>query len=221
MIPHTIRVRGRAEAIAVGKIVCMGRNYVDHISELNNKRPAEPMFFIKPATALCSLTRPIVLPHYSQKVRHELELALLIGTTFKNATPAANLLEVIDAYGVAIDVTLQDLQDRCKKNGHPWEIAKGFDGSCPVSEFVPKAHIANPQELRMRMTVNGEVRHDDTTQLMIWPIVEILAAASKYFTIEEGDLVLTGTPAGVGPLNKGDALEMEISGLGVHRTKVE
>ena len=221
MVPHTVRVQGRADPVVVGKIICMGRNYVDHISELNNQRPAAPMFFIKPATALCSLADPIVLPSYSQKARHELELALLIGKTFKQAKPSPDLLEMVAAYGVSLDVTLQDVQDRCKQNGHPWEIAKGFDGSCPVSQFVAKANIANPQDLHMRMTVNGELRHNDSTKLMIWTIVEILAAASTYFTIEEGDLVLTGTPAGVGSLNHGDVLEMEIAGLGVHHSSVE
>lgn len=217
---HTVQLKGRSEPIEVGKIICIGRNYVDHIHELNNERPTSPMFFIKPATALAPLEEPIRLPSYSKKVRHELELALLIGSQLRHCREE-DVYPAIEGYGAAIDVTLQDVQDRCKEKGQPWEIAKGFDGSCPVSQFVPASEVPNPQDLRISMKVNGEQRHNDTTRLMIWKIPEIVTSASRYFTIEPGDIVLTGTPAGVGSLEPEDRLEMEIEGVGRFRSTVE
>jgi len=220
MRAHTVRMRGRSEPIEVGKIVCIGRNYVDHIAELNNERPASPMFFIKPATALTPLEEPIRLPSYSNKVRHELELALLIKTPLRHCREE-EVYAAVDGYAAAIDVTLQDVQDRCKEKGQPWEIAKGFDGSCPVSEFIPAGEVYDPQDLLISMRVNGEQRHNDSTRLMIWKIPEIVASASQYFSLEPGDIVLTGTPAGVGSLEPGDELEMEIRGVGKFRSTVE
>lgn len=220
MIKHTVKMKGRLEPIEVGKIVCIGRNYVDHIAELNNERPAAPMFFIKPRTALTPLEEPIRLPAYSKKVRHELELALLLGKTLFHCSEE-EVFAAIDGYAAAIDVTLQDVQDRCKEKGHPWEIAKAFDGSCPVSEFVPAAEVSSPQDLMISMKVNGEQRHNDSTKLMIWQIPAIVASASQYFTLEPGDIILTGTPAGVGSLEAGDRLEIEIQDVGRFTTTVE
>jgi len=219
MSTHTVVLTGRPEPVAVGKIVCIGRNYVAHIEELNNEPPGAPMFFIKPATALARLEDPVRLPAYSQKARHELELALLIGRELRHARED-EVMAAVEGYGVAIDVTLQDVQDRLKEKGHPWEIAKGFDGSCPVSPFVPAAQVPDPQNVLITMRVNGELRHNDSTSLMIYPIRTILAAASAYFTLEPGDIVLTGTPAGVGSLEAGDRLEMEIEHVGRYATTV-
>jgi acylpyruvate hydrolase len=217
---HTVKMKGRSEPIEVGKVVCIGRNYVDHIKELNNERPASPMFFIKPATALCPLEEPVQLPSYSKKVRHELELALLIKSRLQHCTEA-DVYPAIDGYAAAIDVTLQDVQDRCKEKGQPWEIAKGFDGACPISEFVPADQVKDPQDLMITMNVNGEQRHNDSTKLMIWKIPEIVASAAQYFTLEPGDIILTGTPAGVGSLESGDRLEMEIQDVGKFTSTVK
>ncbi|MDH5753173.1 MAG: fumarylacetoacetate hydrolase family protein [Deltaproteobacteria bacterium] len=213
MSKHTVQLQGRAEPVSVGKIVCIGRNYAAHIKELGNERPESPMFFIKPATSLCPLSEPVVIPPYSKSARHELELAALIGKTLKNCDEA-QVLDAIDGWALALDVTLADVQERCKSKGHPWEIAKAFDGSCPISEFVPAASVTDPQNLMLSMRVNGEQRHHDSTSLMLWSIPELIAAASGYFTLEPGDIVLTGTPAGVGPLEPGDILEMEIEQVG-------
>lgn len=219
MAKHVVHIKGRSEAVEVGKIVCIGRNYVDHIEELKNERPSAPMFFVKPATALVPIEKPIRIPSYSKKARHELELALILSKKLfqckdEEAFPA------VGGYAAAIDVTLQDVQDRCKEKGHPWEIAKGFDGSCPISQFVPASAVPNPQDLMIRMHVNGKQRHNDSTKLMIWQIPAIVAAASQYFTLEPGDIVLTGTPAGVGPLESGDRLEIEIDHVGKFTTTV-
>ena len=126
----------------------------------------------------------------------------------------------IAGYAVALDVTLQDVQDRLKEKGHPWEIAKAFDGACPISTFVPAAEVGDPGDLKITMRVNGELRHNDSTKLMIFKIPAIIAAASQYFTLEPGDIVLTGTPAGVGSLEPGDELDMEIQQVGHYRSTV-
>ncbi len=219
MTIHHVKMKGREEPIPVGKIVCMGRNYVAHIEELNNEPPGAPMFFIKPATSLAPLEAPIRIPPYAKKARHELELALIMGKKLFEAGED-EVYPAIDGYAVAIDVTLQDVQDRLKEKGHPWEIAKGFDGSCPISQFVPAADVKDPEDLMITMTVNGEPRHNDSTKLMIYKIPQIVAAASQYFTLEPGDIVLTGTPAGVGPLEPGDKLEMEIAQVGKYSSSV-
>ena len=219
MAIHTVTLQGRKEPIPVGKIVCIGRNYVAHIEELKNERPTAPMFFIKPTTALQPIEQPVRIPPYSKKARHELELAALIGKTLHNAKES-EVYPAIQGWAVALDVTLQDVQDELKKKGHPWEIAKGFDGSCPISPFVPASQVPNPQDILVRMRVNGELRHNDSTKLMIWKIPELIADASRYFTLEPGDIVLTGTPAGVGPLEPGDELVMEIEHVGIYHSKV-
>ncbi|HEX9842266.1 MAG TPA: fumarylacetoacetate hydrolase family protein [bacterium] len=219
MSKHTVVLKGREDPVEVGKIVCIGRNYVDHIKELNNERPSAPMFFIKPTTALQPLTAPIHIPGYSKAARHELELAVLIGKTLRNCTQE-EVYPAIEGYAVALDVTLVDVQEKCKQKGHPWEIAKGFDGSCPISPFVPAAQVPDPQDVLVRMQVNGELRHNGSTRLMIWKIPELIADASRYFTLEPGDIVLTGTPAGVGSLEPGDELEMEIEHVGIYHSRV-
>jgi acylpyruvate hydrolase len=219
MAEHVIQIKGRNDPIPVGKIVCIGRNYFDHIEELKNERPSAPMFFIKPATALVGIEKPILIPSYSQKARHELELALILNRNLYRCKEE-EVFPAVGGYAVALDVTLQDVQDRCKEKGHPWEIAKGFDGSCPISEFVPSSDVPDPQNLMITMRVNGKLRHNDSTKLMIWPIPAIVASASQYFTLEAGDVVLTGTPAGVGPLESGDHLEMEIERVGKYTTTV-
>jgi len=219
MAQHFVTLQGQKDPIAVGKIICIGRNYVAHIEELKNQKPSQPMFFIKPATALQPLEQPIRIPPYSNECRHELELAALIGKTLRNCKKE-DVLPAIVGWAVALDVTLVDVQERCKKAGHPWEIAKGFDGACPCSPFVPAAKVPNPQDLMIDMKVNGQQRHHDSTKLMIWDIPTMVADASQYFTIEPGDIFLTGTPAGVGTLVPGDALEMEIQSVGKYKGSV-
>lgn len=219
MAQHVVRLKGQKEPIPVGKIVCIGRNYVAHIEELKNQKPSQPMFFIKPATALQPIEQPFRIPPYSNEARHELELAALIGKTLRNCKKE-DVLPAIIGWGVAVDVTLVDVQERCKKAGHPWEVAKGFDGSCPCSDFVPASQVPNPQDLMIDMKVNGQQRHHDSTRLMIWDIPTMVADASQYFTLEPGDIFLTGTPAGVGPLVPGDKLEMEIQGVGKYYSTV-
>ncbi|MBU5614337.1 fumarylacetoacetate hydrolase family protein [Geomonas azotofigens] len=209
----TAQLIGSAEPVRIGKILCIGRNYADHIKELGNETPERPVIFTKPATSVIGAGEEIVIPAYSSDCHHEAELALLIGRKGRDI-PAADALSYLAGYAVAIDLTLRDVQAELKKKGLPWDIAKGFDTACPLSPFVPAAQVADPHQLRITLTVNGEKRQDGGTDLMIHRIPELLSYLSSIFTLEPGDLVLTGTPAGVGPIKSGDRVVAEIAGVG-------
>ncbi|HGY0162380.1 TPA: fumarylacetoacetate hydrolase family protein [Klebsiella pneumoniae] len=174
----------------VSKVVCVGSNYAKHIKEMGSATPEEPVLFIKPETALCDLRQPLVLPEGLGSVHHEVELAVLIGST------------------------LRDLQAKMKKAGQPWEKAKGFDNACPISGFIPAAEFhGDPQNTSLSLKINGEVRQQGTTADMIHRIVPLIAYMSRFFTLKAGDVILTGTPEGVGPLHSGDELEVGFNGL--------
>jgi 5-carboxymethyl-2-hydroxymuconate isomerase len=203
----------------IGKILCIGRNYSDHIKELGNPTPDAPVIFIKPASSVIGEGEAIVIPPYSHDCHHEAELALLIGRKGKDI-PVDQAMEAIAGYGVGIDLTLRDVQSELKKKGLPWEIAKGFDTSCPLSAFVEASGVADPQNLQIRMTVNGEVRQDGNTSMMIHRIPFIISYMSGRFTLEPGDVILTGTPAGVSRIVSGDRLMAEIPGVATLRVAV-
>ncbi len=204
----------------IGKILCIGRNYAEHIKELGNETPEAPVIFTKPATSVIGDGGAIVIPPYSRDCHHEAELALLIGLEGKAISPAG-ALEYVAGYGVAIDLTLRDVQAELKKKGLPWDIAKGFDTACPLSEFVPAARVKDPQDLQIRLTVNDELRQDGNTRMMIHPVAAIISYISGIFTLEPGDVILTGTPAGVGPIRSGDRLVAEIPGVAFLRVSVK
>ena len=203
----------------IGKILCIGRNYSEHIKELGNPTPEAPVVFIKPASSVIGEGEAIVIPRYSHDCHHEAELALLIGRKGKDI-PVDRAMEYIAGYGVGIDLTLRDVQSDLKKKGLPWEIAKGFDTACPLSAFVEASGVADPQNLRIRMTVNGEVRQDGNTSMMIHGIPAIVSHMSARFTLEPGDVILTGTPAGVSRIVSGDTLAAEIPGVATLRVTV-
>ena len=209
----TANVIGSEECYRIGKILCIGRNYVDHIKELGNEMPQRPVIFMKPASSVIGEGEEIVIPSYSSDCHHEAELALLIGAGGKDI-PAAEAMGHIAGFGVAIDLTLRDVQAEQKKKGLPWEIAKGFDTACPLSAFVPAAQVAEPQDLRITLSVNGEPRQDGSTALMIHRIPELVSYLSSIFTLVPGDIILTGTPAGVGPIKSGDQVVAGIAGVG-------
>ncbi|GFO69458.1 acylpyruvase [Geomonas limicola] len=209
----TAKLKGSAEEIRIGKILCIGRNYVDHIKELGNEMPERPVLFMKPASSVIGEGEKIVIPSYSSDCHHEAELALLIGTGGK-AIPVESALSHLAGFGVAIDLTLRDVQAEQKKKGLPWEIAKGFDTACPLSEFVPAASVANPQDVLITLSVNGEPRQNGSTALMMHRIPELISYLSGIFTLEPGDIILTGTPAGVGPIKSGDTVVAEIAQVG-------
>jgi acylpyruvate hydrolase len=213
------RIAGTDRNYPIGKILCIGRNYAEHIRELGNETPEAPVIFMKPASSVINDGDEIVIPPYSRDCHHEAELALLIGREGKTI-PAERALEHIAGYGIAIDLTLRDVQAELKSKGLPWEIAKGFDTACPLSEFIPADRIADPQNLLIRLTVNGTVRQYGSTSLMIHPIPAIISYMSGIFTLEPGDVILTGTPAGVGALDSGDSVVAEIAGVGSVRVTV-
>ena len=210
---HTVTMQGWSQPIAVGKIVCVARNYAEHAAELGNPVPEQAVLFIKPASSLLADGGTVIIPGYARECHHEIELAVLIGRTGKAITPEQALNNVA-GYGVALDLTLRDVQANLKAKGLPWEIAKGFDTACPLSAFVPAAQVADPQQLNLRLTVNGEVRQDGTSAHMLRSVAQLISEASGYFTLEAGDILLTGTPAGVGPIRSGDRLEAVIEGVG-------
>jgi 5-carboxymethyl-2-hydroxymuconate isomerase len=196
----------------IGKILCLGRNYVEHIRELGNETPDAPLIFIKPASSVIGEGEAVVIPPYSRDCHHEAELALLIGRKGKDI-PEERAMEHVAGYGVAIDLTLRDVQAELKKKGLPWEIAKGFDTACPLSDFVEASRVPDPHDLRVHMTVNGETRQNGHTSMMIHRIPAIIRHMSACFTLEPGDVILTGTPAGVSRILPGDRLSAEIPGV--------
>ncbi len=210
---HAVRLKGTVKNLRVGKVVCLARNYSDHIKELGNETPDKAVLFIKPSTSVIGDREPVIIPGFSQDCHYEVELAVLIGKWGKNIA-AKEAMAHVAGYGVAIDMTLRDVQNELKKKGLPWEIAKGFDTACPLSDFVPAGDVENPHDLRITLKVNDQMRQDGSTAQMMRRIPEIIQAVSAVFTLEEGDIILTGTPAGVGPVKSGDLMTAEIEGVG-------
>lgn len=209
----SITLENAEKPIRPGKIVCLGRNYAEHIKELGNDTPDQPVIFIKPATSIIADGETMIIPSYSKDCHHEAELAVLIGKKGKNIAEA-EAMTYVAGYGIAIDMTLRDVQADLKKKGLPWEVAKAFDTSCPLSPFVAAATIADPHQLAIRLWVNDELRQDATTALMMRRIPQMICEISAIFTLEEGDVILTGTPAGVGPVKAGDRMRAEIEAVG-------
>ena len=187
------------------KILCIGRNYADHISELNNERPSEPVIFLKPDTAILKDNEPFYYPDFSNDIHHEVEIVLKINKVGKNIE-AKFAHKYYDEIGIGIDFTARDVQSKLKEKGLPWEKAKAFNGSAPISGFVPKTRFPDLQNLNFHLEVNGDVRQKGNTNLMLWNFDEIIAEISTYFTLKTGDLVFTGTPAGVAKVIIGDKL---------------
>ncbi|WP_428943207.1 fumarylacetoacetate hydrolase family protein [Pantoea sp. FN060301] len=199
----------------VSKVVCVGSNYAKHIREMGSATPTEPVLFIKPETAICDIRQPISIPKDLGAVHHEVELAVLIGATLKHSSEE-HVAQAIAGYGVALDLTLRDVQAGCKKAGQPWEKAKAFDGSCPLSGFIPLSELgADPQAIALKLEVNGELRQQGSTQEMIHKILPLIAYMSRFFTLRAGDVILTGTPEGVGPMHSGDQLAISLGGHGI------
>lgn len=195
--------------LPVGKVVCVGRNYAEHARELNNAVPAEPMLFIKPATAQVRMEEPFVIPRGQGACHVETEMALLIGETLTKGDDA-QVLPAIAGVGIGFDLTLRDVQNNLKLQGHPWEKAKAFDGSCPLSVFVSAEGLVW-SDVSLQLVRNGQLQQDGNSRDMITPVAELLGYICQFFTLRPGDVVMTGTPAGVGPLESGDKLEARLS----------
>ncbi len=210
---HQVKVIGDTKTYLVGKIICLGRNYLEHIRELGNKVPERAVIFCKPASSLLQDGGAIKIPEYSNDCHHELELALLVGKSGKNI-PEERALSYLSGYAVALDLTLRDLQSELKNKGLPWEIAKGFDTSCPLSDFIAADSVSDPNKLELCLQVNGEIRQQGNTAQMMRSVEEIIAEVSTFYTLEPGDIILTGTPAGVSRIMSGDHLEGTIEDVG-------
>ena len=209
----TVRIKSSTQQFTVGKIVCVGRNYAEHAKELGNEVPEKPVVFLKPASALIHSEEKIIHPTFSKDMHHEVELVLLIGKKVKNASKA-EAEESIIGYGVGLDMTLRDIQNDLKKKGHPWTIAKCFDTSAAVSDFVLKSDYTLTLYEEISLSVNGQLRQKEKLNKMLFNPAEIVQYLSSLMTLEEGDLVFTGTPAGVGKVDVGDRLWGKIDGVG-------
>lgn len=187
------------------KIIAIGRNYVEHIEELKNERPSEPVVFLKPDTALLKDNAPFYYPDFSKDIHHEVEILVKVSKEGKYIEEKF-AHKYYDEIGVGIDFTARDLQQKCKEKGLPWEIAKAFNGSAPVSGFVPKTNVANLQDLNFSLQINGETRQQGNTSLMLFSFDYIISYVSRFFTLKKGDIIFTGTPKGVGPVKTGDKL---------------
>ena len=205
------RINQKKSSLPIGKVVCVGRNYAAHAKELDNPVPNEPVLFLKPATALVDLCQPIVIPKQMGSCHYETELAILIGQRLSRGCTEKQVQLAIEGVGLALDLTLRDLQQQLKSNGLPWEKAKAFDGACPLSKFISPDNIENLQDLNIKLWQNGELRQDGQTAQMLTPVLSLIIYATQFFTLEPGDIILTGTPSGVGPLQSGDQLRLALS----------
>ena len=212
-------IASNAIALPVGKVVCIGQNYQDHIAEMQSKTAPQALFFIKPSTALCPLCPGFTIPAGRGAVHNETELAVLIAKPLRNASET-EVAAAIWGYSLALDLTLRDVQAQLKQLGRPWEIAKGFDGACPVAGFVPASQITDVQHLAFSLHVNGELRQNGHTRMMIRSVAQMISEMSQHFTLLPGDMVLSGTPAGVGPLQVGDSLSLQLADFFTLQSKV-
>ncbi|SHL37074.1 fumarylacetoacetate hydrolase family protein [Phytopseudomonas punonensis] len=196
----------------LGKVVCIGRNYAEHAKELNNPVPTEPLLFIKPGSCVVGLEGGFSIPGDRGSVHYEAEIAVLIGKPLSRTPNEEEVLDAISGIAPSLDLTLRDVQSKLKEKGHPWEVAKSFDGACVLAPFVPGDAIADLRDIGIRLSINGEVRQDGSSSEMIFPIIPVIQEMAGHFNLQPGDVILTGTPAGVGPLNKGDELVLELVG---------
>jgi 2-keto-4-pentenoate hydratase/2-oxohepta-3-ene-1,7-dioic acid hydratase in catechol pathway len=188
------------------KIIGVGRNYSEHIQELKNDRPTEPVIFLKPDTALLKNNSPFYHPDFSNNIHYEVELLVRIGKEGKNIEEKF-ASKYIDGIGIGIDFTARDLQDKAKEKGLPWTLAKGFNGSAPVSEFIPVTEIKDLGNINFSLNVNGNTVQKSNSNKMIFSFGSVISYISKFILLKKGDIIFTGTPEGVGKINIGDRLE--------------
>ncbi|NUM49532.1 MAG: fumarylacetoacetate hydrolase family protein [Flavobacteriales bacterium] len=194
------------------KIICIGRNYIDHAKELNNPIPKEPVFFLKPETALLPKRTPFFIPEFSEEIHHEIELVLRIHKPGKNISEKF-ASRYYNQIGIGIDFTARDIQQQCKEKGLPWEKAKAFDHSAPVSHFIPITEIKNLNNIHFRLDINGKTVQTGNSSDMIFNFDKIVSFVSHFITLKIGDLIFTGTPQGVGSVKVGDKLECFLEGV--------
>ncbi|MDR7210658.1 fumarylacetoacetate hydrolase family protein [Flavobacterium piscis] len=202
------------------KIICIGRNYTNHIEELKNERPTEPVVFMKPDSAVLLKQHPFVIPEFSEDIHHELEIIIKINKVGKYIEPKF-AHKYYDEVSVGIDFTARDLQTKLKEKGLPWEKAKAFDGSAVIGDFVQKTLFSSMENLNFEMTSNGQTVQKGNTSLMLWKIDELVSFVSQYFTLKIGDIIFTGTPAGVAAVKPNDVLEGFLENKKLFRIQVK
>lgn len=188
------------------KIICIGRNYSDHISELNNQRPEDPVVFLKPDTSILLKNYPFVIPEFTQECQHEVEIVVKINKVGKYISPKF-APKYYDQIGLGIDFTARDVQQKLKEKGLPWEISKGFDGATVIGDFISKDQFDSVQNIGFSLQKNDEIAQQGNTKDMLFSIDELISYVSQYFTLKIGDLIFTGTPAGVAKVASGDQLK--------------
>ncbi len=202
------------------KIICIGRNYLEHIAELNNERPTEPVVFMKPDSAVLLKQHPFVIPEFSDDVHHEIEIIVKINKVGKYID-AKFAHKYYDEISVGIDFTARDLQDKLKSKGLPWEKAKAFDGSAVIGDFMLKTDFNSLENLNFELFNNGISVQKSSTLYMMWKIDELIAYVSQYFTLKIGDIIFTGTPSGVAKVSENDVLEGFLEGNKLFRIQVK
>lgn len=202
------------------KIICIGRNYTDHINELSNEKPSNPVVFLKPDTSISLKGQPFFIPEFSKEVHHEVEVLVRINRIGKHIQPKF-AHKYYNEIGLGIDFTARDLQAQLKQKGLPWEKAKGFDGSAVVGKWLQKSDLPAVDQLHFKLIKNGEVVQSGNTALMLWKIDELIAYISQFFTLKIGDIIFTGTPAGVGPVAPNDVLEGRLEEQELFQIKVK
>lgn len=213
-ITPAISVVGEQQFFPVHRVYCVGRNYGDHVKEMGGDPKQEPpVFFSKPATALVLENEDVAYPQATTDLHHEVELVVALRSGGKDIAVGA-ALDCVYGYGVGIDFTRRDLQTIAKNNGRPWDVAKGFDQSAPISSICPVAKCGHPVDAQIQLKINNEVRQQSNIKQMIWSVPEIIAELSKFFDLKPGDLIYTGTPAGVAAVEVGDTLSADIEGVG-------
>lgn len=202
------------------KIICIGRNYANHIEELQNERPTEPVIFMKPDSAILLKQHPFVIPEFSEDIHHEIEIIVKINKVGKYIEPkfAHKYYEEIS---VGIDFTARDLQAKLKAKGLPWEKAKAFDGSAVIGDFLPKEQFSSLENITFELTNNGKTVQISNSSYMLWKIDELIAYVSQFFTLKIGDIIFTGTPEGVAAVKPDDVLEGFLEGQKLFRIQVK
>ncbi|WP_213878401.1 fumarylacetoacetate hydrolase family protein [Pseudomonas sp. dw_358] len=197
----------------LGKVVCIGRNYAEHAKELNNPVPTEPLLFIKPGSCVVPLGGGFKIPTERGSVHYEAEIAVLLGKALSTHPTEEEVLDAISGFAPALDLTLREVQTRLKEKGLPWELAKSFDGACVLAPFVSASAFSDLTDIGIRLSINGAVRQDGNSQSMLNPIVPMIQYMAAHFSLHAGDVIMTGTPAGVGALSVGDELVLELPGV--------
>ena len=202
------------------KIICIGRNYTNHIEELKNERPTEPVVFMKPDSAVLLKQHPFVIPEFSEDVHHEVEIIVKINKVGKYIEPKF-AHKYYAEISVGIDFTARDLQAKLKAKGLPWEKAKAFDGSAVIGEFLPKSHFSSLENITFELKKNNETAQIGNSSLMLWKIDELISYVSQFFTLKIGDIIFTGTPEGVAAVKPDDVLEGFLEGQQLFRIQVK